>query len=33
LAGCGCEGYRVRKLAALARDRARDDAVRNHGVF
>jgi hypothetical protein len=33
LAGCRREGYRVRKLAALARDRARDDAVRNHGVF
>jgi hypothetical protein len=33
LAGCRCEGYRVRELAALARIRAREDAVHNHGVF
>ncbi len=33
LAGCRGEGYRVRNLAALARDRVGEDAVRNHGVF
>jgi hypothetical protein len=33
LADCRGGGYRVRELAALARDRACEDAVHSYGLF